>query len=214
MADFDSIWSPAKVFSPTAAKQASLQQKDWAYVDEFLASRFFPSPVPKFERNADTLKALLALAAANEAADEEKLLERRVEKKALEELKRRDTALEEARKGKGEPLLAAVEENLTPEGRRCLNSAALMSVALATNSADPQKYAKFPTVRGWLLIRCEGCRLILSTCPCKRPPSRRKPSVLTSSTPASNQMLALSGSPLRDWKLAVNTSFRLTSQHG
>ena len=144
MADFDSIWSPAKVFSPTAAKQASLQQKDWAYVDEFLASRFSPSPVPKFERNTDTLKALLALAAANEAADEEKLLERRVKEKALEELKKRDAALEEARKGKGEPLLAAVEENLTPEGRRCLNSAALMSVALATNSADPQKYAKLP----------------------------------------------------------------------
>jgi HAUS augmin-like complex subunit 1 len=140
MADFDSIWSPAKVFSPTAAKAASLQQKDWAYVDQFLATRFAPNPVPKFERNTDTLKALLALANANEAADEEKALERGVKEKALDELKKRDVATEEARRGNGEPLLVGVEEHLTPEGKRCLNSVALLSVALGSNSTEPHKH--------------------------------------------------------------------------
>ncbi|KAF8541896.1 hypothetical protein BDD12DRAFT_827207 [Trichophaea hybrida] len=139
MTDFDSIWSPAKVFSPTVAKQQSLQQKDWIYVDQFLSTRFAPDPVPKFERNPDTLKALLALASANESADEEKALEHRVKEKALDELQKRDAAMEESRKGKGEPLLVGVEEHLTPEGRRCLNSVALLSVALGSNSTEPQK---------------------------------------------------------------------------
>ncbi|KAI5806307.1 hypothetical protein EDC01DRAFT_639511 [Geopyxis carbonaria] len=132
MTDFESIWSPAKVFSPTAAKQASLQQKDWAYVDNFLASRFAPKPVPKYERNPDTLKALLALAAANEAADEEKDLERRVKEKTLAELQKR----EQESITRTEPLLTAVEEHLTDDGRRCLNSVALLGVALASNSTD------------------------------------------------------------------------------
>ncbi|KAA8893963.1 hypothetical protein FN846DRAFT_976561 [Sphaerosporella brunnea] len=139
MTDFDSLWSPAKVFSPTAAKAASLQQKDWAYVDQFLTTRFAPNPVPKFERNTDILKALLALASANEAADEEKALERSVKEKALDELKKRDAAAEDARRGNGEPLLVGVEEHLTPEGKRCLNSVALLSVALGSNSTEPQK---------------------------------------------------------------------------
>lgn len=137
-ADFDSIWSPAKVFSPTAPRQASLQQKEWAYVDQFLVSRFAPAPVPKFERNPDTLKALLAIASANEAADEEKLLERRVKERALEELKKQEAELEAARIG--EPLLIAVEEHLTDDGKRNLNSMALLSVALASSSTDPQRY--------------------------------------------------------------------------
>jgi len=139
MTDFDSIWSPAKVFSPTVAKQASLLLKDWAHVDQFLTTRFAPNPVPKFERNPDTLKALLALASANESADEEKTLERRVKEKALAELKKRDAAVEEAGLGKGEHIFVGVEEHLTPEGRRCLNSVALLSVALASNSTEPKK---------------------------------------------------------------------------
>lgn len=141
MADFNSIWSPAKVFSPTTAKQTSLQQKDWTYVDQFLSSRFAPNPVPKFERNPDTLRVLLALTAANEAADEEKFLELRVKEKTLAELRKRDTEWEESRMGKRKSLLSAVEENLTPEGTRCLNSVALLSVALASNSTEPEKLA-------------------------------------------------------------------------
>ena len=143
--DFESIWSPAKVFSPTAAKQQhNQQQRDWAYVDQFLATRFAGSAgggVPAFERNAETLAALLALAAANEAADEERALEQRVKEKALDELRRRDAAIARARSGKGEPLLAAVEDHLTQQGRRCLNSTALLSVALGSNSVDPLRYA-------------------------------------------------------------------------
>ena len=137
--DFDALWSPAKVFSPAVAKKNAIAQKDWAYVDQFLAARFAPDPVPRFERNPETLKALLAIVAANEAADEAALLERRVKEKALAELTARDAAIEETRRSRGEPLLVAVEDQLTDDGRRCLNSVALLSVALASPSVDPQK---------------------------------------------------------------------------
>ncbi|KAL4920313.1 hypothetical protein BDW62DRAFT_177205 [Aspergillus aurantiobrunneus] len=57
--------------SPTKARQAAIQAKDWAYVNSWLSRQYAPNPIPKFERNEDTLRTLLALAAANEAADEE-----------------------------------------------------------------------------------------------------------------------------------------------
>ncbi|PUU79654.1 hypothetical protein B9Z19DRAFT_1081187 [Tuber borchii] len=138
MADYRDIWSPAKVFSPSAAKHQNHLAKEWAYVDQWLAARYHPKPVPKFERNPDTLKALVALASANEAADEERALETKVKEKALAELKARDKATLENE----ESVLVALEENLTPEGTRALNSIALLSVALGSTSTDTQKLAK------------------------------------------------------------------------
>jgi len=136
MADYRDIWSPAKVFSPSAAKHQNHLAKEWTYVDQWLAARYHPKPVPKFERNPDTLKALIALASANEAADEERALEIKVKEKALAELKARDKATSENE----ESVLVALEENLTPEGTRALNSIALLSVALGSTSTDTQKY--------------------------------------------------------------------------
>lgn len=63
--------------------------KDWTYIDQWLTSHYRPNPVPPFERNPATLKALLALASANETADEEVALKRQVQAKALRELKDR-----------------------------------------------------------------------------------------------------------------------------
>lgn len=137
MADYRDIWSPAKVFSPSVARQQSQLAKDWTYVDQWLQTRHPDSPVPSFERNPGTLKALLTLAAANEAADEERALEKKVKEKALAELQKRD---EEAAKSEAS-VLAALEENLTPEGTRALNSIALLSVALGSTSTSSRKLA-------------------------------------------------------------------------
>lgn len=138
MADFDALWSPAKVFSPTAAKQYSQSQKDWSYIDQFLSTRYAPTPVPSFERNPSTLSVLLALAAASEAADESHILTRRVKTKAQAELSALDAATTTISTSR-EPLLVALEEHLTPEGRRSLNSVALLSVALASPDADQRR---------------------------------------------------------------------------
>ncbi|EGO55545.1 hypothetical protein NEUTE1DRAFT_85950 [Neurospora tetrasperma FGSC 2508] len=60
------------IFSPSVARAAASAAKDWSYVDSWLHAKYAPLhlKVPSFERNPETLKALLALATANEAADD------------------------------------------------------------------------------------------------------------------------------------------------
>ncbi|ESA41958.1 uncharacterized protein NCU02410 [Neurospora crassa OR74A] len=60
------------IFSPSVARAAASAAKDWSYVDSWLHAKYTPLhlKVPSFERNPETLKALLALATANEAADD------------------------------------------------------------------------------------------------------------------------------------------------
>jgi len=75
------------IFSPSVARLAAATAKDWNYIDSWLSAKFHGRTPPPFERNPDTLKALLALAALNESADEERDLVARVEAEALRELK-------------------------------------------------------------------------------------------------------------------------------
>lgn len=72
-------------FSPSKARAQRAQAADWHHVDTWLSSKFQGRSVPAFERNEDTLKALLALVAANEKADEEREILWAVEKKGLNE---------------------------------------------------------------------------------------------------------------------------------
>ena len=78
--------SNAAIFSPSVARAAASTAKDWSFVDDWLHRKYAASSasgggggktaakrsswttVPQFERNPETLKALLALAAANEAS--------------------------------------------------------------------------------------------------------------------------------------------------
>lgn len=71
------------LFSPSKARQQQAQAKDWGYVTTWLRKKYFPKPIPNFERNEETLQALLNLAAFNERADEEQELIERVEREAL-----------------------------------------------------------------------------------------------------------------------------------
>ncbi|KAI5842541.1 hypothetical protein DFP73DRAFT_632746 [Morchella snyderi] len=139
MADYRDIWSPAKIFSPTTARQHTQASKDWTYADQWLRSRYHPRPVPPFERTPDTLKALLALAAANEAADDERALAKKVKERTLEALQKRDA--EAAATAGTEDVLAAVEEQLTPEGVRALNSLALLTVAVGAEGTGTTELA-------------------------------------------------------------------------
>ncbi|KAI1495667.1 hypothetical protein F5X99DRAFT_114525 [Biscogniauxia marginata] len=79
----------AAIFSPSVARAAASTAKDWAYVDGWLRAKYalLKRRPPPFERNPDTLRALLALAAANEAADEERDQLARVEDAALAEVR-------------------------------------------------------------------------------------------------------------------------------
>ncbi|KAL1891820.1 hypothetical protein Sste5346_007362 [Sporothrix stenoceras] len=65
------IPATAAIFSPSVARLASSTAKDWNYVDSWLSSKFPNRSPPPFERNPETLRALVALAALNESADED-----------------------------------------------------------------------------------------------------------------------------------------------
>ncbi|OAL30414.1 hypothetical protein AYO22_01612 [Fonsecaea multimorphosa] len=55
--------------SPSKARAQALASHAWSVVHEWLARLYHPSPVPAFERNAVTLRALQGLMAENIAAD-------------------------------------------------------------------------------------------------------------------------------------------------
>ncbi len=81
-------WTAGALFSPSKARHQQAQAKDWAYVETWLAKKYAPRAVPAFERNDDTLQALLMQANSNEAADLERDLIDRVEQNADEEFRK------------------------------------------------------------------------------------------------------------------------------
>ena len=82
---------PSALFSPSKAAQQRAQAQDWHHVDTWLASKYQGRSVPQFERNEETLKAFLALVAANEKADEERDVLWSIQKEALADLKSKDS---------------------------------------------------------------------------------------------------------------------------
>ncbi|KAL2194558.1 hypothetical protein P885DRAFT_63037 [Corynascus similis CBS 632.67] len=136
----------AAIFSPSVARAAASAAKDWSYVDNWLQRKFPGRGPPPFERNPDTLRALLALASANEAADEERALIARLEAETLDQLRAHSeqqshvqeedaaaatTTLESAR----EAILTALESSLPREGQTALT--ALAALALQTDIPLP-----------------------------------------------------------------------------
>jgi HAUS augmin-like complex subunit 1 len=113
---------PNALFSPSKAAQQRAQAQEWHQVDAWLSAKYQGRSVPQFERNEDTLKALLALSAANDRADEERDLLWAVQKEALNELK---TAKESQ-----SPLVSTITGSLDAQGRINLDSIASTATAL------------------------------------------------------------------------------------
>lgn len=131
MSNLSPLTSP--LISPTKARRDAAQAQDWAYVSSWLAKKYSPQPVPRFERNGETLSALLELVAANENADHEVELIQRAEE---EELRR----YEDAFRGDGGPcrsILEALEESLDESGTNALIGLAEASLVLGTLSTNP-----------------------------------------------------------------------------
>lgn len=127
--------SPSAIFSPSVARQQLAAAKDWNYIDSWLSTKF-NGKTPPFERNNDTLKALLTLAALNESADEERELLARVETKALQDLQAKEEADINAK------LLKSIEESLTREGQTSLEALSTLSVALNQPICDIEKLGR------------------------------------------------------------------------
>lgn len=140
------------IFSPTAARLAASAAKDWNTIDSWLHRHFHGRSVPKFERNADTLKALLALSTFNEAADEERDLVHAVEKEALSALQEYDektaTASSAAttehelvvplsQQAVVSSILSSLELALPRDGKAALDALAQTAVALSPSPLEP-----------------------------------------------------------------------------
>lgn len=172
------------IFSPSVARAAASTAKDWSYIDTWLRSIFANSSnsssnrasrPPPFERNPETLKALLALATANEAADEHREQLARVEEAALEEVRSVEREREERRRridarkqkqqeGREEAeeaeealdgdilatdLLSALESSLSKDGAAALDAMASMAVELGVAYPTPEILgSKFAELQG------------------------------------------------------------------
>ncbi|OJJ49191.1 hypothetical protein ASPZODRAFT_60533 [Penicilliopsis zonata CBS 506.65] len=108
------------LLSPAKARRAAIQAKDWAYVTSWLSRQYAPNLPPDFERNEDTLRTLLALAAANDAADEEAMILHRAREEAVQAYKMRE-ANEDSQK---KEILDEVQMCLGEKGRECLDDLA------------------------------------------------------------------------------------------
>ncbi|KAF2086241.1 hypothetical protein K490DRAFT_66789 [Saccharata proteae CBS 121410] len=133
----DNDLSPDALFSPSKARQQRAQAHNWQHVETWLSSLYPNRALPAFERTDETLKALLALAAANERADEERRLVEALEEEVRIEAEETDGA---AADFSGD-LLGALTENLTEEGEISLNALAALTTALSATDAEPETLA-------------------------------------------------------------------------
>lgn len=140
------------IFSPSVARLAASTAKDWNYVDSWLTSKFDGRTPPQFERNPDTLKALLALAALNETSDENRRLVSQVDATALEDI----STARDADHGVGheasqvptnltafkDVFYAAIEDDLTREGKTALDAMASSAGHLGMAFPEPARLAR------------------------------------------------------------------------
>ncbi|OTA99502.1 hypothetical protein M426DRAFT_325096 [Hypoxylon sp. CI-4A] len=165
--------SQAAIFSPSVARAAASTAKDWSYVDTWLRSKYAAAgtgktlKVPSFERNPETLKALLSLVAANEAADEHRDQLARLEDAALQEVQDHEQEREKKRRQRegenatttaeptvdgellAEDLLTAIEDGLSKEGKTALDAMASMAVDLGVAYPTPERLgARFVELQG------------------------------------------------------------------
>jgi HAUS augmin-like complex subunit 1 len=115
--------SPSAIFSPSVARQQLAAAKDWNYIDSWLSTKF-GGKTPPFERNNDTLKTLLAVAALNESADEERELISRVELNALHDFQTKEEADPNTK------LVEFLGASLTREGQTSLEAMSTISETL------------------------------------------------------------------------------------
>ncbi|KAL1587107.1 hypothetical protein WHR41_04361 [Cladosporium halotolerans] len=121
--DGDADWAASALFSPSKARIAQAQARDWGFVEAWLAKRYSGKRIPPFERNDETLEALLTLATLNEGADEQRVVVDRVEQAALFDF-------EKQRSGPSEDVYQALARFLDHRGDESLNALAQATLAL------------------------------------------------------------------------------------
>ncbi|KAK8181966.1 hypothetical protein IWZ00DRAFT_563708 [Phyllosticta capitalensis] len=136
--DYNHLLSPDALFSPSKAAQQRAQAHDWRHVETWLSALYPNQRLPAFERNDETLKALMAMAAANERADEEGRLLEQLEDEVREELLGDETAMIHDQKQNTnndiekntDALTTTIASSLSPTGLRALSFLSILSSSL------------------------------------------------------------------------------------
>ncbi|GIZ47716.1 hypothetical protein CKM354_001080100 [Cercospora kikuchii] len=128
----DAEWTASALFSPSKARVQQAQAKDWAAVEAWLVKKY-GSRVPPFERNEDTLQALLTLANLNESADEQRSQAERIEKAAHSSLTRKQGSLHDE-------IMQVLQAELANETQ--LDTLAEVAVALDCPHINVQEIAR------------------------------------------------------------------------
>ena len=114
-------WTATALFSPSKARAQQAQARDWASVESWL-SKQHGKRMPSFERNEETLQALLTLATLNEDADEQRVLVEKVEESAL--------SVATTRSHDGEDVYQTLLDSLSKEDFETLDAVAGATVML------------------------------------------------------------------------------------
>ncbi|KAK8229818.1 hypothetical protein HDK77DRAFT_415337 [Phyllosticta capitalensis] len=136
--DYNHLLSPDALFSPSKAAQQRAQAHDWRHVETWLSALYPNQRLPAFERNDETLKALMAMAAANERADEEGRLLEQLEDEVREELLGDETAMIHDQKQNTnndiekntDALTTTIASSVSPTGLRALSFLSILSSSL------------------------------------------------------------------------------------
>lgn len=111
------------MFTPSATRIAAPAVREWTYVDSWL-DHYFHGKTPSFERNADTLRTLMALATHAETASEQERVLHKTEHEAAAELAAKSTPNATTGEALRSTLLSIIEQALSAEGRTSLRSLA------------------------------------------------------------------------------------------
>lgn len=122
--DSDPDWTATALFSPSKARIAQAQARDWGFIDTWLAKKYGGKRSPDFERNEETLQALLTLATANEGADEMTAAVAKVERAALPGLSG----------GGGDEVYRAIMGEMSEQGGESLDALAELDVVFDLGS--------------------------------------------------------------------------------
>lgn len=125
-------WTASALFSPSKARAQQAQAKDWNAVEAWLSKKY-GSRMPSFERNEDTLQALLSLANINENADEQRGQVEKIQKAALQMLSRKQDGIA------GEVLHAVLVESANDAN---LDALAELSIVLEIPTAHVPTLAR------------------------------------------------------------------------
>jgi HAUS augmin-like complex subunit 1 len=135
--------STAAIFSPSVARVAASNARDWSYIDSWLSSKFAGRTVPSFERNTETLRLLLATASANEVIDEEHSLLSCAEVAALRELQNHGHGQQHQFGGLRKCFLTALENVLPRDGKVALESLANLVADNCRTSPEPHNQGAY-----------------------------------------------------------------------